>query len=71
MNIGGADALADTIIVAGDGQPLDHLFLILAEAGLPTERISDLIEAEGQIEERGRALLVLFAASPADEACGW
>lgn len=68
MNIGGADALTDTIIVAGGGQALDDLFSVLAETGLPTERITDLVEAEGQIEERGRALLVLFAASPADEA---
>ncbi len=68
MNAGIATALTDAIIVAGQGQALDDLFAILAEAGLPAERVADLIEAEGQIEERGQALLVLFAASPADEA---
>jgi diguanylate cyclase (GGDEF)-like protein/PAS domain S-box-containing protein len=68
MNAGSAPALTDAIIVAGQGQPLDELFAVLTEAGLPTERVADLIEAEGQIEERGQALLVLFAASPADEA---
>ena len=68
MNAGIAPALTDAIIVAGQGQPLDDLFAVLTEAGLPTERVADLIEAEGQIEERGQALLVLFAASPTDEA---
>ena len=68
MNAGVAPALTDAIIVAGQGQPLDDLCAVLMEAGLPTERVADLIEAEGQIEERGQALLVLFAASPTDEA---
>src|SRR5262245_19589835 len=68
MNAGTATGLTDAIIVAGLGPALDDLFGILAEAGLPAERVVDLIEAEGQIEERGQALLVLFAASPADEA---
>jgi diguanylate cyclase (GGDEF)-like protein/PAS domain S-box-containing protein len=68
MNAGIATGLTDAIIVAGQGQALDDLFAALAEAGLPAERVVDLIEAEGQIEERGQALLVLFASSPADEA---
>jgi len=68
MNAGIAPALTDAIIVAGQGQALDDLFVVLGEAGLPAERVADLIEAEGQIEERGQALLVLFAASPTDEA---
>ena len=68
MNAGIATGLTDAIIVAGQGPALDDLFGIVAEAGLPAERVVDLIEAEGQIEERGQALLVLFAASPADEA---
>lgn len=68
MNIGGAAPLTDTIIVAGQSQMLDDLLAVLADTGLPTDRVADLIEAEGQIEERGRALLVLHAASPADEA---
>jgi diguanylate cyclase (GGDEF)-like protein/PAS domain S-box-containing protein len=68
MNVGTASALTDAIIVAGQGLALDDLFAKLADAGLPAERVEDLIEAEGQIEERGSALLVLFAASPADEA---
>ena len=68
MNVGTAIGLTDGVIVAGKGQPLDDLFAVLAESGLQIERVTDLIEAEGQIEERGRALLVLFAASPADEA---
>src|SRR5262245_38542342 len=67
MNVSTA-SLTDAIIVAGQGQALDDLFAMLADAGLPAERVTDLIEAEGQIEERGSALLVLFAASPADEA---
>jgi diguanylate cyclase (GGDEF)-like protein/PAS domain S-box-containing protein len=68
MNAGIAHALTDAVIVAGQGQALDDLFAVLVEAGLLTERVADLIEAEGQIEERGQALLVLFAASPTDEA---
>jgi diguanylate cyclase (GGDEF)-like protein/PAS domain S-box-containing protein len=68
MNAGVATNSTDVVIVAGQGQPLDDLFAILTEAGLAAERVPDLIEAEGQIEERGRALLILFAASPADEA---
>jgi diguanylate cyclase (GGDEF)-like protein/PAS domain S-box-containing protein len=68
MNAGIAIDATDVVIVAGQGAALDELFTVLTEANLPTERITDLIEAEGQIEERGQALLVLFAASPADEA---
>lgn len=68
MNAGIATGATDAIIVAGQGQALDDLFAILADGGLPAERVVDLIEAEGQIEERGQALLVLSAASPADEA---
>jgi diguanylate cyclase (GGDEF)-like protein/PAS domain S-box-containing protein len=68
VNAGIATGLTDAIIVAGQGPALDELFAILVEAGLPAERVVDLIEAEGQIEEQGQALLVLFAASPADEA---
>jgi diguanylate cyclase (GGDEF)-like protein/PAS domain S-box-containing protein len=68
MSAGIASGLTDAIIVAGQGQPLDDLFAMLAEAGLPAERVADLIEAEGQIEERGRVLLVLSAASPGDES---
>jgi len=67
MNAGIAAGLTDVIIVAGQGQALDELFAVLADAGLPAERVPGLIEAEGQIEEHGRALLVLFAATPADE----
>src|SRR5688572_33136033 len=68
MNAGIAIDSTDAVIVAGQGQPLDDLFALLVEAGLATERVPDLTEAEGQIEERGRALLVLFVTSPADEA---
>jgi diguanylate cyclase (GGDEF)-like protein/PAS domain S-box-containing protein len=68
MNAGIATSLTDAIIVAGQGQALDDLFSVLTEAGLPAERVADLIEAEGQIEEQAQALLVLFAASPTDEA---
>ncbi len=68
MNAGMDSDLADTIVVAGQGPALDDLFSVLCEGGLSAERIADLIEAEGQVEERGRALLVLSAASPADEA---
>jgi diguanylate cyclase (GGDEF)-like protein/PAS domain S-box-containing protein len=68
MNAGIPAYSADIVIVAGQGAALDELFAALADAGLPVERVPDLIEAEGQIEERGPALLVLFAASPADEA---
>jgi diguanylate cyclase (GGDEF)-like protein/PAS domain S-box-containing protein len=68
MNAAIATGLTEAIIVAGQGPALDDLFVILGEAGLAAERVVDLVEAEGQIEERGQALLVLFAASPADEA---
>ena len=67
MNAGNATSLTDVIIVAGPGPALDELFGALTGAGLPAERVPDLVEAEGQIEERGRALLVLFATSPTDE----
>jgi diguanylate cyclase (GGDEF)-like protein/PAS domain S-box-containing protein len=68
MSAGMTASTTDVVIVAGHGAVLDELFTILTEADLATERVCDLIEAEGQIEERGQALLVLFAASPADEA---
>ena len=68
MNAGMPAGSSDAIIVAGQGEPLDELFAALAQAGIPAERVPDLIEAEGQIEERGRAVLVLFAGSPTDEA---
>jgi diguanylate cyclase (GGDEF)-like protein/PAS domain S-box-containing protein len=68
MTAGIATGATDAIIVAGQGSALDDLFASLTEAGLPAERVTDLIEAEGQIEDRSQALLVLFAASPADES---
>ncbi|HET6158487.1 MAG TPA: EAL domain-containing protein [Dongiaceae bacterium] len=67
MNAGITADPTDAIIVAGQAPAMDELFAVLTEAGLPTERVTDLVEAEGQIEERGRALLILFASSPADE----
>jgi len=68
MNAGIPANSSDAIIVAGQGELLDELFAALTQAGIAAERVPDLIEAEGQIEESGRALLVLFAGSPTDEA---
>ena len=68
MSTGARPGTADAIIVAGQGEPLDELFATLSQAGIEAERVPDLLEAEGQIEERGQALLVLFAGSPTDEA---
>ena len=60
--------MTETIILAGDGTVLDDLCAALQAAALPAERITDLVEAEGQLEERQRALLVLFANAPSDES---
>src|SRR5262245_20705987 len=67
MSPGMPTGVTDAIIVAGQHPATDDLSSALLEAALPVERVPDLIEAEGQIEERGRALLILFAASPTDE----
>jgi len=60
--------MTDVVILAGEGSALDELGAALLAAGLPAERVADLVEAEGQLEERPNALLVLHANAASDES---
>lgn len=56
------------ILIAGTAPALDELTETLAQASLPLERVSDLVEAESHIEDRDQRLLILHASSMHDES---
>ncbi len=60
--------MSDVVILAGEGSALDDLCAALLASGLPAERIAELVEAEGQLEERPNAMLILFANAASDES---
>lgn len=60
--------MIDVILLAGANSALDELGNTLGAAGLPVERVADLVEAETLLEERQGTLLVLFADAATDES---